>query len=85
MNKIRYYLFTIKWLYHNREWTSPRQKYKALDRAWKEDKPLYINVSGFFCGFICGIAATSVGGMLIAYYDLARDYYNSGTDEKGGQ
>lgn len=46
---------------------------------------MYINVSGFFCGFICGIAATSVGGMLIAYYDLAMDYYNSGTDEKGGQ
>ena len=36
MNKIRYYLFCIKWLYHNREWTSTRQKYKALDKAWRE-------------------------------------------------
>ena len=46
---------------------------------------MYINVSGFFCGFICGIAATSVGGMLIAYYDLAREYYNSGGDSNDGR
>ncbi len=33
MNKLRYYLFTIRWLWDNRTWRNSRQKWKALERA----------------------------------------------------
>jgi hypothetical protein len=36
MSKIGYCLFCLRWLYRNRNWASTRQKYKALDKAWKE-------------------------------------------------
>lgn len=36
MMKLRYYIFTMRWLWKNRTWENTRQKYKALDRAQKE-------------------------------------------------
>lgn len=35
-SKIRYYLFCIRWLWHNRDWENTRQKFKAMDRAYKK-------------------------------------------------
>lgn len=32
----RFYIFSLKWLWHNRNWTMTRQKLKALDKAWME-------------------------------------------------
>lgn len=34
---IRYYLFCIKWLWHNRKWDNSRQKFKAMEKAWKTE------------------------------------------------
>ena len=34
-SKLRYYLFCIKWLWNNREWENTRQKFKAMERAYK--------------------------------------------------
>lgn len=36
MLKIRYYLFCIKWLYKNRKWDNTRQKFKRMERDFKE-------------------------------------------------
>ena len=38
MRKIRYYLFCIKWLYKNRDWKSTRQKYKQMEKDFKNSK-----------------------------------------------
>lgn len=35
-SKIRYYLFCIRWLWKNREWENTRQKFKAMEKAYKE-------------------------------------------------
>lgn len=34
--RIRCYLFRIKWLWKNRKWENCRQKFKRLDKDWKE-------------------------------------------------
>ena len=34
-SKIRYYLFCIRWLWQNREWENTRQKFKAMEKAYK--------------------------------------------------
>ena len=36
MEKIRYYLFAIKWLWRNREWSNTRQKFKALEKEARD-------------------------------------------------
>ncbi len=36
MNRIRYYLRAIRWLWENRSWKNTRQKWKEFDRAMKE-------------------------------------------------
>lgn len=36
MEKIKYYIFAIRWFYQNRKWQPSRQKYKAFDKALKE-------------------------------------------------
>lgn len=36
MLKIKYYLFCIKWLYKNRTWGDSRQKYKRMNKDWKD-------------------------------------------------
>ena len=36
MKKIKYYLFCIKWLYKNRKWDNTRQKFKKMDKDFKE-------------------------------------------------
>lgn len=33
---IRFYLFCIRWLWKNRTWEETRQKYKALNRDWRQ-------------------------------------------------
>lgn len=35
MEKIKYYIFCIKWLWKNRKWESSRQKFKQLDKDYK--------------------------------------------------
>ena len=35
MEKIRFYLFCIGWLWKNRTWRETRQKYRALGKAWR--------------------------------------------------
>lgn len=35
MKRIKYYLFAIRWLWKNREWSDTRQKYRAMNREWK--------------------------------------------------
>ena len=35
MNKIRYCIFTVRWLWKNRSWNGTRQKWKAMDRDWR--------------------------------------------------
>ena len=34
LSKVRYYLFSIKWLYKNRNWQNNKKKFKALDKAY---------------------------------------------------
>lgn len=36
MDKIRFYIFCIRWLWKNRTWAETRQKYKALARDWRQ-------------------------------------------------
>lgn len=36
MKKIRYYMFCIKWLWKNRDWRNTRQKFKALERDYRD-------------------------------------------------
>ena len=33
---VRFYLFSLRWLYKNRDWKDNRQKYKQLNRVWAE-------------------------------------------------
>ena len=41
MEKIRYYLFCIRWLYMNRDWKNTRQKFKAMERDYKQKERNY--------------------------------------------
>lgn len=36
MQKIKYYIFCIKWLYKNRNWENTRQKFKKMERDFKD-------------------------------------------------
>lgn len=36
MQKIKYYLFCIRWLYKNRNWDNTRQKFKKMEKDFKE-------------------------------------------------
>ena len=36
MEKIRYYMFCIKWLWKNRTWDNTRQKFKRLAKEYTE-------------------------------------------------
>lgn len=38
MNKIRYYIFCIKWLWKNRNWSNTRQKFKAMQKDFEKSK-----------------------------------------------
>lgn len=35
MNKIKYYLFCVKWLWRNRHWENTRQKFKAMEKEYR--------------------------------------------------
>ncbi len=37
MKKLKYYIFCIKWLWRNREWENTRQKFKAMDKAYRKE------------------------------------------------
>ena len=37
-SKLRYYLFCIKWLWKNRTWDNTRQKFKAMEKAWRRER-----------------------------------------------
>ena len=34
MKKIKYYIFSIRWLWRNRNWNNGRQKFKAMERDY---------------------------------------------------
>lgn len=34
IDKVRYYLFSIKWLWKSRNWQNNSKKFKALDKAY---------------------------------------------------
>jgi len=36
MMRIKYYFFVIRWMWAHRDWSDTRQKYKAMNREWKE-------------------------------------------------
>ncbi len=36
MKKIKYYIFCIRWLYKNRTWDNTRQKFKAMEKEYKQ-------------------------------------------------
>lgn len=38
MQKIKYYIFCIKWLYQNRNWENTRQKFKKMENDYKSSK-----------------------------------------------
>lgn len=38
MKKIKYYIFCIQWLWKNRHWENTRQKFKAMERDFKNLK-----------------------------------------------
>ena len=38
MRKIKYYIFCIKWLYKNRNWDNTRQKFKRMEKDFKESE-----------------------------------------------
>jgi len=33
---LKYYIFSLKWLWKNRDWKNSRQKWKALDRDYNK-------------------------------------------------
>ena len=35
-SKLGYYLFCIRWLWKNRDWENTRQKFKAMERAYRK-------------------------------------------------
>ncbi len=37
MKRIRYYIRAARWLWDNRAWRNSRQKWKAFDRAMREE------------------------------------------------
>lgn len=37
MKKIRWYIRALRWLWANRKWHNSMQKWKAFDRAMRED------------------------------------------------
>lgn len=50
---MRYYLFTLRWLWRHRYWMNSRQKFKAMERDWENTgyviprfKYLYREVGG---------------------------------------
>ena len=36
MSKLNYYLFCIKWLWQNRDWSNTSQKFRALEKTWEK-------------------------------------------------
>lgn len=36
MQKIKYYIFCIKWLWKNRTWDNTRQKFKTMEKEYKQ-------------------------------------------------
>lgn len=36
LKKLKYYLFCIRWLWKNKEWSETRQKYKAMNREYEK-------------------------------------------------
>ena len=38
MKKIKYYIFCIKWLYKNRKWDNTRQKFKRMEKDFRESR-----------------------------------------------
>lgn len=37
-SKLKYYLFCIKWLWKNRNWDNTRQKFKAMEKAYRKKR-----------------------------------------------
>ena len=39
-SKLGYYLFCIMWLWKNQEWENTRQKFKAMEKAYRKEQAL---------------------------------------------
>ncbi len=37
MKKLKYYWFCVKWLWKNRDWDNTRQKFKAMEKAYRKE------------------------------------------------
>ena len=37
MKKIKYYIFCARWLWKHRTWADTRQKFKAMERAYRKE------------------------------------------------
>lgn len=44
--KIKYYIFCIRWLWKNRNWTNTRQKFKAMVGDWENVKLRKNHING---------------------------------------
>ena len=38
MQRLKYYIFCIKWLWKNRTWDNTRQKFKRMEKEYKNSK-----------------------------------------------
>jgi hypothetical protein len=38
MEKLKYYIFCIRWLYKNKNWGNSRQKFKVMDKDFQKWK-----------------------------------------------
>jgi hypothetical protein len=36
MGGVRYWWFCVRWLWRHRDWEDTRQKYKTMNREWRE-------------------------------------------------
>ena len=37
MNRIKYYIWAVRWLWKNREWETTRQKWKRMEKEWRKE------------------------------------------------
>lgn len=37
-SRLRYYIFCIRWLWKHREWENTRQKFKAMEKAYRDSQ-----------------------------------------------
>lgn len=38
IERVKYCIFCIKWSWKNRTWDNTRQKFKAMEKAWRKER-----------------------------------------------